>query len=168
MRSLTFKAALAALLVSVPFASAYAASMGSAASTGSTGSTGSAASTASAASRHEPNFGLGDRDRLGDHVRLSDHDSSDTQPLPGYVRGGQLSAVLDELRASDARIASDHKRKLISSAEMRGLRAEEAAIRKAAIADSARDNAMIPNPQYQQLMAQVTNLNAQIDHAARS
>lgn len=155
MRSLTFKAALAALLVSVPLASAYAAS---AAST---------ASTASAASRHEPSFGMSDRARLGDRVRSSDHDGSDVAALSSYVRGGQLSAVLNDLRDSDARIATDRKLKLISAAEMRGLRAEEAAIRKAAIGDSARDNAMIPTVQYQQLMAQVANLNAQIDHAAR-
>ena len=84
-----------------------------------------------------------------------------------YVRGGQLSAVLQDLRDSDARIASDRKLKLISAAESRGLRAEEAAIRRTAIGDSTRYNAMIPAPQYHQLMAEVANLNAQIDHAAR-
>lgn len=130
MRSLTLKAALAAFLVSAPFASALAAPM------------------------HEP------------HFRSSDHDDSDVPAPTTYAIGGQLSAVLNDLRDADARIASDRQLKLITPAQARGLAAQAAAIRKEAVAGSKHDGGMIPAGEYHQLMARISGLDDQVGQDA--
>lgn len=100
------------------------------------------------------------------HFRSSDHDDSDAPPPTTYTTGGQLSAVLNDLRDTDARIQSDRTLKLITPAEARGLEAQAATIRKAAVADSVRDGGMIPAGEYHQLMARISGLDDQVGHDA--
>ncbi|CAI2932703.1 hypothetical protein [Aminobacter niigataensis] len=100
------------------------------------------------------------------HFRSSDHDDSDAPPPTTYVTGGQLSAVLNDLRDADARIQSDQHLKLITPAEARGLEAQGTTIRKAAVADSVRDGGLIPAGEYHQLMARISGLDDQVGHDA--
>ena len=124
MRSMAFKAALAAILISTPLATAF-------------------------AKEHH-----GTMREFSFQSSPSGGDTPDSPaPSYGYAPGGQLRAVLDDLQGDDARIASDRQARLITPAEARSLRGEEAMIRRTAARDSARDGGMIPAGEYSQLMA---------------
>ncbi|MBB6465389.1 hypothetical protein HNQ96_001247 [Aminobacter lissarensis] len=110
--------------------------------------------SAVAAPMHEP------------HFRSMDHDDSDAPPPSTYATGGQLSAVLNDLHDTDVRIQSDRRTRLIAPAEARGLEAQAAAIRKAAVAGSIGDCGMIPAGQYHQLMAQISGLDDMVGQDA--
>ncbi|WP_432286364.1 hypothetical protein SLT36_06435 [Aminobacter sp. BA135] len=137
MRSMAFKAALAAILVSTPLATAF-------------------------AKEHH-----GTMREFSFQNSPSGGDKPDSPaPSDGYATGGQLRAILDDLQGDNARLMSDRHAKLITPAELRGLRGEEAMIRRTAIRDSARDGGKIPAGQYDRLMAEVNDLGMQIDHDA--
>lgn len=137
MRSLAFKAALAALLLSAPIGSAL-------------------------AKAHHAGV-----DAFPNVSSPSGGDRPDSPPPSvGYAPGGQLRAILDDLQNDDARIVSDRRAKLITPSEVRSLRGEEAMIRRTAARDSAADGGKIPTGEYDQLMAQVMGLGSQIDQDA--
>ncbi|QOF69705.1 hypothetical protein IG197_17820 [Aminobacter sp. SR38] len=137
MRSMAFKAALAAILASTPLATAF-------------------------AKEHH-----GTIREFSFQNSPSGGDKPDAPALSdGYATGGQLRAILEDLQADDARIMSDSKARLITPAELRSLRGEEARIRRTAVRDSARDGGNIPAGAYDQLMAEVNDLGLQLDHDA--
>lgn len=137
MRSMAFKAALAVILVSTPLATAF-------------------------AKEHH-----GTMREFPSQVSPSGGDTPDSPaPSYGYAPGGQLRAILDDLQGDDARIMSDRQARLITPAEIRSLRGEEAMIRRTAMRDSARDGGKIPAGAYDQLMAEVNDLGLQIGHDA--
>lgn len=137
MRSMAFKAALAAILVSTPLATAF-------------------------AKEHH-----GTMREFSFQNSPSGGDKSDSPALSdGYMSGGQLRAILADLQGDDARIVSDRKARLITPAEARSLRGEEAMIRRTAVRDSARDGGNIPAGAYDQLVAEVNDLGLQIGHDA--
>jgi hypothetical protein len=133
MRSLIVKAALAALLISTPLTAAFAAA--------------GRDHTAPGHERGEPANRFG-----GDHA-----------PAPStYAPNGQLDAILADLGDTNARITYDRSHGLITPAQARRLRVEEATIRREAVADNRRDSGMMPMGQYEQLMAQVSQLQRQL------
>jgi hypothetical protein len=133
MRSMAFKAALAAILISTPLATAF-------------------------AKEHHGSM----REFSFQNGPSGGNTPDSPAPSYGYAPGGQLRAILDDLQADDARIVSDRQATLITPAEVRSLRGEEAMIRRTAAGDSARDGGKIPAGEYGQLMAQLSSLNAQI------
>jgi len=134
---MAFKAALAAILVSTPLATAF-------------------------AKEHH-----GTMREFSFQNSPSGGDKPDSPALSdGYASGGQLRAILADLQGDDARIVSDRQARLITPAEARSLRGEEAMIRRTAVRDSARDGGNIPAGAYDQLMAEVNDLGLQIGHDA--
>ncbi|WP_269931394.1 hypothetical protein [Aminobacter sp. HY435] len=137
MRSLIVQAAVAAILVSTPLASALA--------------------------RDHDMHGVREP-RISDHS--GDGDSSNSSaPISGQPQLRPVGVVLSELRSDDARIAADRRMKLITAVDARNLRAEDAAIRKAAVSDAGYGG-MLSAGQFSQLQAQVTGLADQINRDA--
>lgn len=127
MRSLTIKAALAALLLSTLSTAAFAA--------------------------------------RGDHFQDRSPNIAGGDASPGYstyARNGQLDAVLADLRDANTRIAYDRSHGLITAHQANRLHAEDAMIRREAVAMNARDGGAIPMGQYHRLMSQVDTLQHQL------
>ena len=137
MRSMAFKAALAAILITTPLATAF-------------------------AKEHH-----GTMREFSFQSSPSGGDRPDSPaPSYGYAPGGQLRAILDDLQGDDARIMNDRRARLITPSEVRSLRGEEAMIRRTAARDAARDGSKLPAAAYDQLMAEVSGLGLQIDRDA--
>ncbi len=140
MRSFVVKAALAALLISTPLTTAFAASTHD----GGTSET----------HMGSDHFRSDNPNRFGGEAR---------EPGPfTYAPNGQLDAILNDLGDANARIASDRSQGVITPAQAYSMRLEERTIRREAIADNAMDGGKIPMGQYEQLMAQVENLQSQL------
>lgn len=143
MRSLTMKAALAAVLVAAPLSSAFARDH-------------HAASAASSSQISHPDTLSGMAD---------EGDSSDSsKPIygqPQLQRMYPVNVILGELHSDDARIATDRKMRLVTPAQARALTGEDAAIRRAALND-AGGRGVVSSSQYNQLTAEVSNLDSQI------
>lgn len=143
MRSLTMKAALAAVLVAAPLASAFARDHHAASADSRPTHPGSAAVA-----------GMAD-----------EGDSSDSsKPIygqPQLQRMYPVNVILGELRSDDARIAADRKMRLVTPAQARTLTGEDAAIRRTAL-NEAGGGGMVSSSQYNQLTAEVSNLDSQI------
>lgn len=139
MRSMAFKAVLAAFLVSAPLATAFARDHNSGGS-------------------HAGNF--------SQSKGLSDGDNTDSSaPIYGQQQGGPLNYILGELRSDDARINADRQMKLITAAEAHGLRSEDAMLRRAAERDAA-GTGFIPAGEYGQVSKEVNALGMQINRDA--
>ncbi|ODT07514.1 MAG: hypothetical protein ABS58_06870 [Mesorhizobium sp. SCN 65-20] len=92
-------------------------------------------------------------------------DSSDSsKPISGQPqlqRMYPVNVILGELHSDDARIAADRKMRLVTPAQARALTGEDAAIRRAALND-AGGRGVVSSSQYNQLTAEVSNLDSQI------
>lgn len=137
MRSMMFKAALAALLISAPMASAL-------------------------ARDHHENHEMGPQTQGSP----SGGDVTGSQlPISGQPQVHPVGVILTELRNDDARIANDRHMKRISTAEARQLRGEDAAIRRTAVSDAGYGG-MLSAGTYSQLQSEVSSLDGQITHDA--
>ncbi len=145
MRSLTLKAALAAVLVTTPLASAFARDHHPA---------------SGASSSQISRSGIGALNGMA-----GEGDSSDSsKPISGQPqlqRMYPVNVILGELHSDDARIAADRKMRLVTPAQARALTGEDAAIRRAALNDAA-GRGVVSSSQYNQLTAEVSNLDSQI------
>ncbi|ATU94318.1 hypothetical protein [Phyllobacterium zundukense] len=155
MRSLIFKTALAAILISTPLATAYAASHDSHDSHG---------------SRASGEFDSHDHDRR-DYRALYDLDDdpvvNEVTPMPTFVSDTRLNTILGELHAADGRIMADRGRRMLNPAEVRGLRSKEAMIRGEAVRTAALNGGVVPGMRYHVIQRQIANLDTTISRDAR-
>ena len=142
MRSMALKAALAALLITAPMASAFAKDH----NVDHTGISPSQATRGSSSLSFDD-----DSDNTGDSL-----------PISGHPQVHPVSYILSELRSDDARIANDQHMRRISAAEARQLRSEDAAIRRTATSDAGYSGTLSAGT-YAQLQSEVSSLDSQIN-----
>ncbi|OWK25283.1 hypothetical protein AJ87_11960 [Rhizobium yanglingense] len=155
MRSLIVTTALTAILMSAPLAAAYAAPSGSA----------SHDSHDSRAGGFDHRDHWDDRDHWYQHE--FHHDDPLVDPIPLFVSDTRLDTVLGEIHAVDGRIVADHRRGLLSPAEVRDLRSEEAMVRSEAL-QAARNDGMLPVQRYHVIQRQIANLDATVSRDTRA
>ncbi|MEX2695239.1 MULTISPECIES: hypothetical protein [Rhizobium] len=149
MRSLIVTTALTAILMSAPLAAAYAAPSGS----------------ASHDSHDSRAGGFDHRDHWDQHE--FHHDDPLVDPMPIFVSETRLDTVLGEIHAVDGRIVADHRRGLLSPAEVRDLRSEVAMVRSEAV-QAARNDGVLPTHRYHVIQRQIANLDAAVSRDARA
>ncbi|PWK63540.1 hypothetical protein C8K44_12434 [Aminobacter sp. AP02] len=140
MRSMAFKAALAALLITAPMASAFAKEH---------------TSDTSGSPSHET---------YRDFFDGGDNTGNSTS-IAGHLQVHPVSYILSELRNDDARIANDRHMRRISAAQARQLTGEDAAIRRTATSDAGYGG-MLSAGTYSQLQSEVSSLGSQISRDA--
>lgn len=146
MRSLIVKTALTAILISVPLATAFAASH---------------------AARSSHGVRAGEHDRRDHWARTEPGDDDPlVDPMPMFIPDSRLDTILAEIRAADGRIAADRDRRLLSGAEVRDLRSQEAAIHRQAL-QMALSDGMISPFHYHMIEHQIANLDRAISREAR-
>ena len=114
--------------------------------------------------------GFHDRDMLGDNDITTDATPSPTYIVPAYapayVHRSRLDTILAELRADNRTMNADKARGLLTSAEYQRLRADDASIRREAMAVADQHNGAIPAARYVALQNQAQQLRADIHRMA--
>jgi hypothetical protein len=153
MRSLIVTTALTAILMSAPLAAAYAAPSDS----------------ASHDSHDSRAGGFDHRDHWDgrEYQHEFHHDDPLVDPMPLFVSDTRLGTILGEIHAVDGRIVADHRRGLLSPAEVRDLRSEEAMVRSEAV-QAARNDGMVPVQRYHVIQRQIANLDATVSRDTRA
>ena len=151
MHSFILKSALAAMLVSLPLATASAASHGH-------GGDGP----------HAVGRAFGNFDGVfpDDPAYMQDFYGYPAPSTPVTIQGGRFDTVLGDLRAADGRIAADRDHQRLSAAQARALGAQINAIRNEAVRAVDRDGGRLPAPQYDALMRRIHGLDQAIDRDA--
>lgn len=153
MHSFIFRSALAALVVSLPLATASAASHGH-------GGNGP----------HMSGRVFGDPDEVfpDDPGYLFDYYSypAPAPSTPVYIQTKRFDTVLGDLRAADSRIAADRDHKRLSAAQARALGGQDNAIRDEAVRAADRDGGRLSVSQYDALMRRIHGLDQAIDRDA--
>ncbi|TCU29389.1 hypothetical protein EV130_102572 [Rhizobium azibense] len=146
MRSLIVKAALTAILITVPLATAFAASH---------------------PSRHSHGARAGENDHRTHWARSEPGDDDPlVDPMPMFITDSRMDTILAEISAADGRIAADSGRMMLSAAEVRDLRSQEAAIRRQAIQVALSDG-MISRFHYHVIEHQIADLDRAISRKVR-
>lgn len=151
-RSAIFSSALAALLVSVPLATASAASHGH-------GGNGPHASGRAFDGSLDEGF-------PDNPAYMQDFYGYSAPSTPVYIQTGRVDTVLGDLRAADGRVAADRDHRRLSAAEAHALDAQIDAIRNEAVRAADRDGGSLPATQYDALMRRIHGLDRAIDRDA--
>ena len=167
MRSFT-AAALAALLASIPLATAYAAPRENPGGHGFGESFGGGHRSFDRGFReHRGHDGLFGYDDGYPDAFYDNYYYPNWAPAPSYyVPSSRLSVVLSDLRAADHRIAAARAHGRLTPAEANNLRSREATIRGEAIHMAARDGDRLSVPAYRTVLRQVGGLDRTIAREA--